>query len=541
MVRQLSLSFAATLVVASTAFAQERSQSGPRTTVRSGPFGAFVYSRDDADRLVIGISTTSGGARDTLGLLVSSVTPDGPAEKAGIEEGNRLVAINGVALRLNAADAADPEMAGVLGRRFQRELEKVKPGEAVTLRVHANGQTREVKVTPVRAAELNPTGAAGRRRLDNRATVGATLGGFASPRDTLGVFVVAVAEEGPLASAGVFEGSRIAAINGVDLRVPAADVGDEFMTSARVRRLTREIEKLEPGGSVELRVYTNGQYRNVTVKTVRRSDLKNEGAVSIFHSGGAGGVFLPPMGLRFDDGALRFDMEHLLDGDIRQRIEKGMRDRETDIRELLDRFHQERSRSDRIQPHLRERSGTDSTMPVEDLLKAIQERLREQESQARLPFRTTIATHDDPGLLELVHAGPAQTLAFQPAVDRAWTPGFVDGDIAPAPRLAQGRPEGIATYRSTRSTSPFTLQGIRMSPIDSNLASYLGRGSERGLLVLEMSDEWTGLVAGDVVLSIDGKSVREGEGIDIGIDSGRAQCVELLRGGETVKSVLRRK
>src|SRR5687768_12761794 len=224
MVRQLSLSFAATLLVASTALAQVRSQAGPRTTVRTGPFGGFVYSREDGNRLVLGLSTTSGGARDTLGLLISSVVAGGPAEKAGLEEGNRLVSINGVALRLNAADAADPEMAGVLGRRFQRELEKMKPGEAVALRVYANGQTRDLKVTPVRADELNPTGPMGRSRFDSRATIGATLGGFSSPRDTIGVFVVSVAEDGPLAMAGVFEGSRIAAINGVDLRVPAADV-----------------------------------------------------------------------------------------------------------------------------------------------------------------------------------------------------------------------------------------------------------------------------------------------------------------------------
>ena len=56
-----------------------------------------------------------------------------------------------------------------------------------------------------------------------------------------------------------------------------------------------------------------------------------------------------------------------------------------------------------------------------------------------------------------------------------------------------------------------------------------------------MPDEWIGLTTGDVVLSIDGKSVRHGEAIEVGIDSGREQCVELLRAGATVKSVLRRK
>ena len=80
-----------------------------------------------------------------------------------------------------------------------------------------------------------------------------------------------------------------------------------------------------------------------------------------------------------------------------------------------------------------------------------------------------------------------------------------------------------------------------MSPIDANLANYLGRGSERGLLVLEIPEGWLGITSGDVVLSIDGKSVRDGDGIEVGIDSEREHCVELMRGGATVKSVLRRK
>ena len=535
MVRQLSLSFAATLLVASTAVAQVRGQAAPRTTVRSGPFGAMVY-RADGDRLVLGISTTSGGARDTLGLLISSVTAGGPAEKAGLEEGNRLVAINGVQLRLNAADAADPEMAGVLGRRFQRELEKMKPGEAVTLRVYANGQTREVKVTPVRADELNPSGGMG-RRLDTRATIGATLGGFPSPRDTMGVFVVSVAEDGPLAMAGVFEGSRIAAINGIDLRVPAADVGDEFMTSSRVRRLTREIEKLEAGASVELRVYSNGQFRNVNVKTVKRSDLKQGSAVSIFHSGGAGAVVLPPGGFQFDNGTMRFEMEHLLDGARIERFEELMRDKELEVRELLERLRDDKLR---VEPRIRERSGSDSVMPVEDVLKALEQRLR-QESPARTPFKSTVATSGDVKPLSSVSAKPTEIMTFEPAIARSGSFGVGAIDLQAGAAPVQGRSGGHATYRATHATAPFTLQGIRMSPIDSNLASYLGRGSERGLLVLEMPESWLGLTAGDVVLSIDGKSVRDGDGIEVRIDSDREQCVELLRGGATVKSVLRRK
>ena len=41
----------------------------------------------DDERAVIGVSTSSSGERDTLGLLITAVTEGGPAEKAGLEEG----------------------------------------------------------------------------------------------------------------------------------------------------------------------------------------------------------------------------------------------------------------------------------------------------------------------------------------------------------------------------------------------------------------------------------------------------------------------
>ena len=112
------------------------------------------YSYDDRDRPAIGVTTSSGGMRDTLGLLVQSVTAGGPAEKAGIEEGNRLVSINGVSLRLSAADAGESDMDGIANRRLLRELEKAKPGDEVELRVWAAGQTKTVKVKTVAFEDL---------------------------------------------------------------------------------------------------------------------------------------------------------------------------------------------------------------------------------------------------------------------------------------------------------------------------------------------------------------------------------------------------
>ncbi|HEV8216097.1 MAG TPA: PDZ domain-containing protein, partial [Gemmatimonadaceae bacterium] len=98
-------------------------------------------------RAVIGVTTSgSANSRDTLGVLVSSVRTGSPAEKAGIEEGNRIASVNGVSLRLSSADVGDYDMANVMTRRLTRELDKLHPGDEVDLRVYANGQTKAVKV-----------------------------------------------------------------------------------------------------------------------------------------------------------------------------------------------------------------------------------------------------------------------------------------------------------------------------------------------------------------------------------------------------------
>jgi len=254
---------------------------------------AFSFSFDDNEnRAVIGITTSTGSARDTLGVLVSSVTPGGPAEKAGIEEGNRIASINGVNLKLNPLDVGDWDMSGAMARRVTRELGKLKAGDDVELRVYSGGQTRAVKLKTVAYDSLYRSA---RTRFrwddDDRAALGISLGSSGSRRDTLGVLVMWVDDEGPAVKAGIEEGNRIAAVNGVDLRVSRDDAGDEMISSAKAQRLQRELEKLKPGDEVDLRVYSDGRTRNVKVKTVAASKLSRSGRGMIF--GGGRGFSLP--------------------------------------------------------------------------------------------------------------------------------------------------------------------------------------------------------------------------------------------------------
>ena len=241
-------------------------QNPPRAMrIEPGPYRMSLIGQPQA---VIGI-TTSGAAssRDTLGVLVNSVRTGSPADKAGIEEGNRIGSVNGVSLKLAPADVGDEDMAGVMTRRLTREIDKLKPGDEVDLHVYANGQTKSVKVKTVSSDSLYESMA--RRTWEDRATLGLQLASTGSRRDTIGVFVIGVDESGPAAKAGIEEGSRIASINNVDVRARAGDEDEPMFRTSNVSRFEREVSKLKAGDDATLRIYYNGQYKSVTLKAVR--------------------------------------------------------------------------------------------------------------------------------------------------------------------------------------------------------------------------------------------------------------------------------
>lgn len=240
------------------------------------------------DRPMIGVTTAAGSERgDTLGLRIEQVTKDSPADKAGLKAGDRLQAVNGVSLRADRADAGEDDYAGVLTRRLQREVQKTDAGDAVELRVLSAGQSRTVRVTPGKASEVMRMPEMSRREWGgaaaDRAVIGLNVSSTGSVRDTIGVFVMSVVAGGPAEKAGIIEGDRIAAINGVSLKVAREDAEDRSVGASRMDRLSREVAKLESGQQAELTVVTAGRSRTVRVTAVKASELPGgEGSFSLF-------------------------------------------------------------------------------------------------------------------------------------------------------------------------------------------------------------------------------------------------------------------
>ena len=281
------------LLAATTPMAEAR-QSGtltPRVRISTSS------RSDDGDRAMLGVSTGSSGKRDTLGLLVESVTPGSPAEKAALEEGNRIASINGVSLKLAREDAGESDMSGTMTNRLMREMRKLKAGDEATLDVWAGGRYKNVKVKTVAASDLSPERMT-RQDAEDRPALGISMGSNGSKRDTLGVFVSGVTEGGPAEKAGIVEGDRIASVNGVDLRVPKEDAGDWSAAGARIARLQREVAKLKPGQTVDLSVVEGGHARAVKVTLGRAADLERTNGFSFSRSDGGSFFTMPRTPMR---------------------------------------------------------------------------------------------------------------------------------------------------------------------------------------------------------------------------------------------------
>lgn len=251
------------------------------------------FMRADPKRAMLGVTTQTGAAGDTLGILITDVTAGGPADKAGIKANSRITAINGVSMKVSASDANDPEMQDVLQRRLQRELGKLTVGDEVEVRLANGSSTQTVRIKTVSAADLEPARGAMNsgpyvrtiRGDDKRASLGVSIGSTGSVRDTLGIFISSVVTAGPAEKAGIFEGDRIAAINGVDVRVPREDAEDMQSAMARVNRFTREVQKLAPGDKATLRVFGGGRYREVQVTLGNAAELRGNNFMFNFGDG----------------------------------------------------------------------------------------------------------------------------------------------------------------------------------------------------------------------------------------------------------------
>ena len=366
-------------------------------------------------RAYLGITPrNAGGAGDTLGLLVDDVESDLPAAKAGITRGARLVSIDGIDLRVDPRDLGDYAGESLPESRLRRFLARKEPGDTVAIVVFTDGRTdtKRVVLAESRFASTMRTLSTGRRVL------GVSFSQRGSLRDTAGLLVVSITSGGAADKAGLNEGDRIVSVDGVDLRVPAIDAGSSDGVDARVSRFRRALDAVRDSQAVRLDVLSDGRHRTVSVTPTRER----------------GFTFNMP-GMRGLVG---------LTGDVQSRTAV----------ERFDRWPRERDVDD----------DTDG---------------------------------DGDG------------------------DGDHDRDMRVTGRI-HGRTDGAT----------LVLSGLSLASVDRDFAQQFGRGSESGALVVRVRGNWEPLKAGDVLVSVDGRSVRDGNILDVSFDRRRDQRLEILRNGK---------
>ncbi len=219
----------------------------------------------------------SSGPADTLGLLLDDVDESMPAAKAGIRRGARLVSIDSVNLRLDAADLGDWAAERVPESRLRRAIAAKRPGDTVTLVVLTDGR-RDTKSVTLGESAMARTIRTAMAPLAARRVLGLGFAMRGTARDTAGLLITSITTGGAAEKAGLNEGDRIVSINGIDLRVPAADAGAPDAVEARVSRLRRALESARDSEPVRLEVLSEGRMRSVIVMPTRERSWSFNGS-----------------------------------------------------------------------------------------------------------------------------------------------------------------------------------------------------------------------------------------------------------------------
>jgi serine protease Do len=164
------------------------------------------------------------GIKEVRGVLISGVTPSGPADRAGIKTGDIVTAIDGQPIN-------DPNT-------LRNRIASSAPGSQVTLTIDRNGKGMQVKATldelTVQEAQTKQSGS------DQAGGEGGALGLSVQPltpddaaqlglsRGTRGLVVASIDPAGPAAESGIQSGDVIVEVN----RQPVASA-DELRGALR--------------------------------------------------------------------------------------------------------------------------------------------------------------------------------------------------------------------------------------------------------------------------------------------------------------------
>jgi S1-C subfamily serine protease len=169
------------------------------------------------------------------GVRINHVLPEGPADEAGLQPGDRIISADGKTLE------KPEELVAAIAAK--------KPGDKISLVVSRNGKDKTIAIELAAADALHPA-------FDPRAYFGgeehrAWLGIFLHDREGDKVEVARVYKKGPAAAAGIKQGDTIVSLD------------DKPVTSSE--KLIEILSQLDPKEEIKLVVLRDGKEKTLDI------------------------------------------------------------------------------------------------------------------------------------------------------------------------------------------------------------------------------------------------------------------------------------
>ncbi|MDZ7632540.1 MAG: PDZ domain-containing protein [Gemmatimonadaceae bacterium] len=389
-----------------------------------------------------------------------------------------------------------------------------------------------------------------------RGMLGVMLRPSSGAEDTLGLLIDDVEEGMPADKAGITRGARLVSADGIDLRLDPRDLGDSAAEALPESRLRRLIARKDAGDTVTFVVLADRRTttRRVVLaesplarsmralRTGRRMlglsfsqrgsmrDTASRGSIVSITNGGAA----DKAGLNEGDRILSIDGIDLRVPATDAGTADGVEARVARLRRALDAARD--SEPVRLDVLADGRRRTVSVVPTreqglsfstagfagmaDDIRASVRGQLdwsaqREEAARARSEAARARAEVQR----EMTELRRDQQRMRYDDADGRWS-------SSDEPREASR-----TTIRGRTDGATLVIRGLSLAAVDRDFAQQFGRGSEEGALVVRSRGEWEPLRAGDVILRIEGRGVREGNTLDVAFDRSRDQRIEILRDG----------
>lgn len=386
------------------------------------------------------------------------------------------------------------------------------------------------------------------------------------PADTLGLLVQDVEAGMAAEKAGIKRNDRLVSIDGVDLRVDPADLGDTAAEVLPESRLRRFLSRKKAGDTAAVVVYGDGRKETKRVVLSESPMARTLGAMRQWAGRRVLGLSFSQRGSMRDTAGLLItgittggaaDKAGLTEGDRIVSIDgidlrvasgdagssEGVEARVSRLRRALDAAKD--SQPVRLDILTDGRRRTLSVTPMRESGFAFTtSRLAGMADEIRASVRTDFDMSGQRTELARARAEVGRAQAeIQREMARAQSQnaradreefrtrsgemyGLRSRDNGDGPSRVSG------TIRGRTDDATITLSGLSLAVVDRDFAQQFGRGSEAGALVLRTRREWDPIRTGDVILKVEGSSVRDGNSLDITFDRRREQRIEILRNGK---------